>query len=344
MGLHDEFASAVKAIDGIDFTTCSLDEINVFETTIRYLGGFLAAFDLSGDPVLVKKAVEMGTMLYKAFDTPNRMPITRWKFRDAFEGTKRQESSENMLVAEIGSLTLEFTRLSQISGDPKYYDAVQRIMDVFEEQQDKTKLPGMWPVVVNAKTGDFTGYDGFTIGGMADSTFEYLPKQHMLLGAGIDQYHKLYTKALAAMKRNIFFRPMVQDADILFAGSTVSDGKTPVDQLHTNPEAQHLGCFAGGMVGIGAKLFPEHSESDMSTAKKLVEGCLWAYENMPQGVMAEKFELLPCADDKCQWDEDKWVSTVKDMHSGDESVQKKIKANGLVRGVTKVSDKRYILR
>lgn len=114
-------------------------------------------------------------MLYKAFDTPNRMPITRWDFKAAVDGVS-QEASDSMLVSEIGSLTLEFTRLSQITGDPRYFDAVQWVMDIFEEQQDKTKLPGMWPVVVNANTGDFTGFSGFTIGGMADSLYEYLPK------------------------------------------------------------------------------------------------------------------------------------------------------------------------
>lgn len=81
-----------------------------------------------------------------------------------------------MLVAEIGSLTLEFTRLSQLTGDPRYFEAVQRIMDVFDAQQSKTTLPGMWSVVVNAKTEDFMSGTGFTIGGMADSLYEYLPK------------------------------------------------------------------------------------------------------------------------------------------------------------------------
>jgi mannosyl-oligosaccharide alpha-1,2-mannosidase len=177
MGLHDEFRAAVKAIEVIDFSTCALEEINVFETTIRYLGGFLAAYDLSGGqyPALLQKAGEIGDMLYVAFDTPNRMPITRWNFKAAAAGSS-QESSENMLVAEIGSLTLEFTRLSQLTGDPRYFDAVQRIMDLFDEQQSRTKLPGMWSVVVNAKTEDFMGGTGFTIGGMADSLYEYLPK------------------------------------------------------------------------------------------------------------------------------------------------------------------------
>jgi mannosyl-oligosaccharide alpha-1,2-mannosidase len=175
MGMKDEFKEAVQAVETIDFTTCALDEINVFETTIRYLGGFLAAYDLSNDVSLLRKAIEIGSLLYKAFDTPNRMPITRWKFRNAAEGTP-QIASEDMLVAEIGSLTLEFTRLSQVSGDPRYYDAVQRIMDIFDAQQDLTKIPGLWPVVVNPRTMQFNINGGFTLGGMADSTFEYLPK------------------------------------------------------------------------------------------------------------------------------------------------------------------------
>jgi mannosyl-oligosaccharide alpha-1,2-mannosidase len=177
MGLHSEFEEAVNALEAIDFSTCSLGTLNVFETTIRYLGGFLSAYDISGGkyPILLRKAGEMGDMLYHAFDTPNRMPITRWDFKAAARGAD-QEAGENTLVAEIGSLTLEFTRLSQLTGDPRYFDAVQRIMDVFKDQQSKTNLPGMWSVVVNAKTNDFTGGTGFTIGGMADSLYEYLPK------------------------------------------------------------------------------------------------------------------------------------------------------------------------
>jgi mannosyl-oligosaccharide alpha-1,2-mannosidase len=53
-----------------------------------------------------------------------------------------QAPQDSVLVSEPGSLTLEFTRLSQITGDPRYYDAVQRIMDVFDEQQDTTEISG----------------------------------------------------------------------------------------------------------------------------------------------------------------------------------------------------------
>lgn len=177
LGLHDDFKSAVKALDAIDFTTCSLQELNVFETTIRYLGGFLAAYDLSGEqyPELLQKAYDMGEMLYASFDTPNRMPITRWDFKAAASG-ESQQADPNVLAAEIGSLTLEFTRLSQLTGDHRFFDAVQRIMDVFYTQQLDTTVPGLWPVSVNARKLKFTDYTSFTIGGMEDSLYEYLPK------------------------------------------------------------------------------------------------------------------------------------------------------------------------
>ena len=82
MGFKDDFDAAVADVVKIDFSKSSEEEINVFETTIRYLGGFLSAYDLSGRKVLLAKAVELGEMLYVAFDTPNRLPVTRWKWRE----------------------------------------------------------------------------------------------------------------------------------------------------------------------------------------------------------------------------------------------------------------------
>ena len=73
MGMRDEFYEAVAAAEAIDFSVTAMASVNIFETTIRYLGGFIAAYDLSGDKRLLVKAVEVGDMVYKAFDTPNRI-------------------------------------------------------------------------------------------------------------------------------------------------------------------------------------------------------------------------------------------------------------------------------
>ncbi|CZR64406.1 probable class I alpha-mannosidase [Phialocephala subalpina] len=345
MGMHDEFREALDAINQIDFSTCALEELNVFETTIRYLGGFLSAYDLTKGkyPILLQKAIELGDMLYKAFDTPNRLPIVRWNFKDAATG-KAQEANDNVLVSEPGSLSLEFTRLSQVSGDAKYYDAVQRIMDTFDQQQDMTKLPGMWPVIIDQKHADFKSYYGFTIGGMADSLYEYLPKQHMLLGGATQQYRRMYEYAIIAIKRNIFYRPMTLNGeDVRLAGNVDSDGSTHVSVLKTDSQAQHLGCFAGGMVAIGAKIF--ENDEDLALGRKLVEGCLWAYEVMPTGIMPEIMHAVACEDkNHCPWDEKKWHDKVNELNEGEEDVKTKIENHRLRPGVAKVDDGRYILR
>jgi len=66
--------------------------------------------------------------------------------------------------------------LSQLTGDPKFFDAIDRISTAFEKQQPSTNLPGLWPIVVNARDANFTEDTSFSLGAMADSFFEYLLK------------------------------------------------------------------------------------------------------------------------------------------------------------------------
>jgi mannosyl-oligosaccharide alpha-1,2-mannosidase len=70
MEMAEEFGIALTAIKDIDFGVSTEETLNVFETTIRYLGGLLSAYDLSGERVLIEKAVEDGEMLYVAFRHP----------------------------------------------------------------------------------------------------------------------------------------------------------------------------------------------------------------------------------------------------------------------------------
>jgi mannosyl-oligosaccharide alpha-1,2-mannosidase len=45
---------------------------------------------------------------------------------------KKLAGQDGVLVAQIGSLSLEFIRLSQVTGDAKYANSVQRITDQLE--------------------------------------------------------------------------------------------------------------------------------------------------------------------------------------------------------------------
>lgn len=83
MDLKEDFEEAVEAVGLVDFTTSARNDIPLFETVIRYLGGLIAAYDISGGihRILLDKAVELADILMGAFDTPNRMPMTfyLWK-------------------------------------------------------------------------------------------------------------------------------------------------------------------------------------------------------------------------------------------------------------------------
>ncbi|KAJ8105484.1 hypothetical protein OPT61_g10148 [Boeremia exigua] len=341
MGFKEEFESAIKDVEKINFGYTTLEKVNVFETNIRHLGGLLAAYELSGDKRLLNKAKEAGEMLYHAFDTPNRMPITRWDFRGAAEG-KVQLADAHVLLAEIGSMNMEFTRLSQLTGDPKWYDAVTRITKELEKQQDSTKLPGMWPIVVNPRKLDFTEDNSFTLSAMADSTYEYLGKMHALLGGLEPVYKKMYEKAMSTAIKHVLYRPMTpDDSDLLGAGAVHVEGTT----VFTDPSLQHLGCYTGGMFALGGKMFNIQEHVDIG--RKLTDTCVWAYQSNPAGIMPEVSHLVKCANTTaCAWDDKIWhdeITARADLKKEADPL-KNIANLRLPPGFSSIEDRRYILR
>lgn len=154
MDLKDEFEEAVEEVANIDFTTTPRDSLPLFEVVIRYLGGLIAAYDISEGKytVLLDKAKELAEVLMPAFDTPNRMPVTNYRWKPDALGYPRAAAAGTVL-AEIGSLNMEFIRLAQITKNNKYYDAVARITDALEAFQNHTKIPGLWPLSIDATGG-----------------------------------------------------------------------------------------------------------------------------------------------------------------------------------------------
>ncbi|KAJ9613194.1 hypothetical protein H2200_003135 [Cladophialophora chaetospira] len=351
MGMKTEFEEAVEEVTNIDFNTPAQLPINVFETTIRYLGGLLGAYDVSNGkyPVLLDKARELGDMLYGAFDTQNHMPVTKWsKIGPGIESPNAQT-----LIAELGTLTLEFTRLTQLTGDPRYYDAVQRITDCLESQVGQTRFPGLFPNIVNARDCWFFDGVSFSIGGAADSVYEYFPKVYQLLGGGAEQYKKLYDTTSGPIKQSILFKPMTPtNEDILLAGTLKAYHPGRREFI---PQTQHLACFAGGMFALAAKLFdvPE----DLDKAQKLSRGCIWAYNQTTTGIMPEMFHVVPCSQDgsDCNWDEAAWAKAVLELNTQDESKEdkllpddvrlgKKIEQLRLPKGFSAIASREYVLR
>jgi mannosyl-oligosaccharide alpha-1,2-mannosidase len=268
----------------------------------------------------------------------------RWDIHAATDRQKKQEAGTGVLLAEIGSLSMEFTRLSQLTGDPKWFDAIQRITDLMAPQQDSTELPGLWPLTVNAKDLVFDKGSTFTLGAMADSIYEYMPKMAALLGGTLPVYQEMYAKAMdTALKHNLY-RPMTPtNEDILIAGTVLTNG----EEVRLEPQGQHLVCFLGGTMALGGKLFGR--EEDVAAAQKLTDGCIYTYKAFPHGIMPETFYMLPCPSaENCVWDETSWKQAVLERAQGEN--EKGLEADAIIQqqhlpqGFTKLPDRRYILR
>ncbi|KAL4973714.1 glycoside hydrolase [Aspergillus desertorum] len=306
MGLDEEFETAVAALADIDFSprssASSQSTINIFETTIRHLGGLLAAYDLTGcrERRLLDKAIQLGEMLYASSDTESRMPVPRWNAHKAGNGEAQRPAAQGVR-AELASSSLDFTRLSQLTGDMRYFDAASRITDMLDSQARDTRIPGLWPVTVDLQKGDLTRGSTFSFGGMADSAYEYLGKTYQLLG-GVGrgtQYERLARDALDGGIRHLLFRPMTPDrADILLPG--IAHATT--SSVGLEPRTEHFACFVGGMYALAGKLFS--NETYLATGRKVTDGCIWYYENSPQGIMPEAFTVPSCPSvAECPWDE-----------------------------------------
>jgi mannosyl-oligosaccharide alpha-1,2-mannosidase len=304
MGFEDEFREATAAAAAIDFGRTDAGAANLFETTIRHLGGLLSAYDLSGDEALLRKAVELGEMLYLGFDTPNRMPGFWLNFDNVVMGNQFAGTKDPSACP--ASLCLEFTRLSQLTGDPKFYAATDHVTRFLERTQQDTLLPGMWPTQLDFRNEEVKD-SSFTLGALADSLYEYLPKMHALLGGVDETYANLYRGAMDTASKYLLFRPMVPgNKNILFAGDYKVRWRNGRDHgSGLVPESQHLTCFAGGMFGLGGKLLDIEEHVDIG--ERLTRGCGWAYGQFPTGVMPEIFTMIPCDSmDHCEWDEKKW--------------------------------------
>lgn len=264
---------------------------------------------------------------------------------------------------------MEFTRLAQLTKEPKFYDAVARITNELAVWQNNTKVPGLWPLKVDAsgcKKPDATSFTSsstaddrsrskventkrqvdeedtsqsiktakndandppvcepqglasppgslrevFSLGALADSAYEYLPKEYMLLGGLEDGYRRMYEMAIEAAQKYLLFRPMLPEGrNVRLLGSleTSGDLDNPSD-LSLQPEGTHLTCFAGGMFAIGAKIF--NREGDMDVARRLTDGCVWAYETTPTGIMPERYLTVPCESQvQCEWNETVYLQT-----------------------------------
>lgn len=185
LGDRDEFKRAVD----LAIATVSFDRdvtVSVFESTIRMIGGLLSAH-LIASPAhvgvlmaeeykgeLLDLAVDLGTRLLPAFDTPTKIPVHQVNLRHGV----LKNTPVMTCPAAAGSLLVEFAYLSRLSGLPVFEaKARDAVVALWHRRSDLNLLGSS----IDVTSGEWlTSHVG--IGAGLDSYFEYLLKYHLVSG------------------------------------------------------------------------------------------------------------------------------------------------------------------
>ncbi|KAI0230124.1 hypothetical protein L0F63_001988 [Massospora cicadina] len=232
MGLDAEYDVALKAVAKINFTRTILQFYNsflcqlvnsdclscvgrvlafsnkgpkvapvmVFESIIRYLGGLLGAYDLRPDPILLKQAVTLANTLLPAFETGTGFPAHKLDLLTGSLHGMDGRGDRKVCLAEIGTLQLEFHRLSQLTEDPIYATIAQKIIDRLD--QFTLDPPGLYPLFLDMHTGSVVS-GAVSFGAMGDSFYEYLLKRYLLTNRTEGQYLRMYVESIDSLHKHL---------------------------------------------------------------------------------------------------------------------------------------------
>lgn len=131
-------------------------QVNLFETTIRVLGGLLSAYHLSGGEkglnsthagpkpaVYLETAKNLGDRLLSAFtSSPTPIPFSDVVLHDSSAHPAPGGLSS---TSEVSTLQLEFNYLSTVTGDEKYGLEAMKVM---EHMKTLPKVEGLVPIYI----------------------------------------------------------------------------------------------------------------------------------------------------------------------------------------------------
>lgn len=123
---------------------------------------------------LLALAVDLGDRLLPAFDSPTGLPFARINLRTGLD----RDETEETCAAATGSLTLEFTVLSRLTGNPVYERvARESFMNTWSRRAPTTGLLGN---SIGVRHGHWMMPGASGIGAGIDSFYEYALKGAIL--------------------------------------------------------------------------------------------------------------------------------------------------------------------
>ena len=303
MNLTDRVSTAREWI-GKSLTWDQDQDVNTFETTIRMMGGLLRAHYLSnefpslapqadddagaaGEDLYLEKAKDLADRLLSAFDSESGIPYASVNL-GKYQGIPSHVDMGASSTAEATSLQLEFKYLAKLTGEKFYWDKVEKVMQVVDDNGAKD---GLLPIYIYPTTGEFRSKN-VRLGSRGDSYYEYLIKQYLQTNKQESIYKDMWDQALKGVKDHLV--TYTEHSQFTIIAERPQGLYSPL-----KPKMDHLVCFMPGAIALGAtgglseaearklSTWTKKNEDDMQLARELMHTCWGMYKFMATGLSAE---------------------------------------------------------
>ncbi|KAF2680466.1 glycoside hydrolase family 47 protein [Lentithecium fluviatile CBS 122367] len=255
--------TALDHISTINWDKTTSPNVGIFGTTIRYLGAMLSAYDLLSTThkhllgkdssiqldQLLKQAETLANKLSPSFVTPKGINTN---FLNATDGNTASLYGINDITA-ISGLVLEWTRLSDLTGNKSYGDLAAKSMEPLLDPlpNNPSLYPGLLPKHLDIDTGIFNTSD---IGGWSHAgggMYEMLLKLSVYDPKRFGSYQRKWTIAAESTIKYLASHPRGRP-DLTFLAD-FKDQQLLYQQDHSGMFAA-ASFILGGMV-TGEKRF-----------------------------------------------------------------------------------------
>ncbi|KAL1490813.1 hypothetical protein ABEB36_013445 [Hypothenemus hampei] len=282
MGLTDEFKQGKEWIQREFNVDSVVADVSVFEVNIRFVGGMLTCYALTGDVTFRDKAQQIADKLLPAFNTPTGIPNALVNFKTGASKNYGWASGSSSILSEFGTLHLEFSYLSDITGNTIYRNKVDKIRHVLNTIE---KPNGLYPNYLNPRSGKW-GQHHMSMGALGDSFYEYLLKAWLQSGKEDDEARQMFDESMEAV-----IKYMLKESP----GGLMYFSDLKFDKVEHKMD--HLACFSGGLLALASKtLKNEHSKKYMDIAQQITNTCHESYARSYTKLGPEAFRFTEGAE------------------------------------------------
>lgn len=285
MNLTTQLEAAREWVD----TKLSYDKdhnVNVFETTIRMLGGLLSAHYLSKDDLYLEKATDLGNRLVGAYDSASGIPYASVNLQTG-QGEPSHVDGGASSTSEATTVQLEMKYLSKLTGEAIYWKKAEKVIQVVEGNKAEA---GLLPIFVHPTTGAFRGSE-IRLGSRGDSYYEYLLKQYLQTNKKEIVYKDMYAEAMLGVRKHLL--KYSNPNKLAFIAELPQGIGGPL-----SPKMDHLVCFMGGNLALGAtegktavqaksRGWTGQMEMDLLLGGQITESCFQMYNTTATGLAPE---------------------------------------------------------